>query len=50
MDEYETKIDLAKAYIDMGDIDAAKTIAEDVLAKGSKQQQQAAQALLDELK
>ncbi|WP_140912444.1 FimV/HubP family polar landmark protein [Methylomonas koyamae] len=50
MDEYETKIDLAKAYIDMGDLDAAKTIAEDVLAKGSKQQQQVAQALLDELK
>ncbi len=50
MDEYETKIDLAKAYVDMGDLDAAKTIAEDVLAKGSKQQQQAAQALLDELK
>ncbi|WKJ89844.1 FimV/HubP family polar landmark protein [Methylomonas montana] len=50
MDEFETKIDLAKAYIDMGDTEAARSIAEDVLAKGSKQQQQAAQALLDELK
>ncbi|WP_132325042.1 MULTISPECIES: FimV/HubP family polar landmark protein [Methylomonas] len=50
MDEFETKIDLAKAYIDMGDTEAAKLIAEDVLSKGSKQQQQAAQALLDELK
>jgi pilus assembly protein FimV len=50
MDEFETKIDLAKAYIDMGDAEAAKLIAEDVLSKGSKQQQQAAQALLDELK
>ncbi|WP_446810006.1 FimV/HubP family polar landmark protein [Methylomonas sp. 2BW1-5-20] len=50
MDEFETKIDLAKAYIDMGDTDAARLIAEDVLSKGSKQQQQAAQALLDELK
>lgn len=50
MDEFETKIDLAKAYIDMGDTDAAKMIVEDVLVKGSKQQQQTAQALLDELK
>lgn len=50
MDEFETKIDLAKAYIDMGDTEAAKLIAEDVLSKGSKQQQQSAQALLDELK
>ncbi|MBD9354882.1 FimV/HubP family polar landmark protein [Methylomonas albis] len=50
MDEFETKIDLAKAYVDMGDTEAAKSIAEDVLSKGSKQQQQAAQALLDELK
>ena len=50
MDEFETKIDLAKAYIDMGDADAAKVIAEEVLAKGSAEQKQAAQALLDELK
>ncbi len=50
MDEFETKIDLAKAYIDMGDVEAARAIAEDVVAKGSKQQQQSAQALLDELK
>lgn len=50
MDEYETKIDLAKAYIDMGDTETAKSIATDVLEKGSKQQQRAAQALLDELK
>gem|GEM_PF-378169 len=50
MDEFETKIDLAKAYIDMGDTETAKSIANDVLEKGSKQQQAAAQALLDELK
>lgn len=50
MDELETKIDLAKAYIDMGDAEAAKSIAQDVLLKGSKQQQQAAQELLDSLK
>ncbi|QPK62180.1 fimbrial protein FimV [Methylomonas sp. LL1] len=50
MDEFETKIDLAKAYIDMGDAAAAKAIAEEVLKKGTAEQQQAAQALLDELK
>lgn len=49
MDEFETKIDLAKAYIDMGDNDAAKSIAEEVLAKGSKEQKIAAQAILDDL-
>lgn len=49
MDEFETKIDLAKAYIDMGDAEAAKTIAEEVLAKGNNEQKQAAQAILDEL-
>jgi len=49
MDEFETKIDLAKAYIDMGDADAAKTIAEEVLEKGNQEQKQAAQAILDEL-
>ncbi len=50
MDEYETKIDLARAYIDMGDMDAAKVIAEEVLEKGNEQQKKTAQAILDELK
>lgn len=50
MDEFETKIDLAKAYIDMGDAAAATSIAEEVLEKGTPEQKQAAQALLDELK
>ncbi|MCK9605269.1 MAG: fimbrial protein FimV [Methylomonas sp.] len=50
MDEFETKIDLAKAYIDMGDAEAAKSIATEVLEKGTPEQKQAAQALLDELK
>lgn len=49
MDEFETKIDLAKAYIDMGDIEVAKKIAAEVLEKGSKEQKQQAQAILDEL-
>lgn len=49
MDELETKLDLAKAYIDMGDADAAKDIAREVLEQGSAEQKKVAQALLDEL-
>jgi len=49
MDELETKIDLAKAYIDMGDSDAAKSIAEEVLEKGNEEQKKAAQDIIDQL-
>lgn len=47
MDEFDTKIDLAKAYIDMGDPEAAKVIVEEVMQKGNKEQQQEAKQLLD---
>jgi pilus assembly protein FimV len=50
MDELETKLDLAKAYIDMSDIDAAKDIASEVLEKGTAEQKKVAQALLNDLK
>jgi pilus assembly protein FimV len=50
MDEFETKLDLAKAYIDMGDAESAKSIVEDVVVKGSAEQQRAAQTILNELK
>jgi len=49
MDEFETKIDLAKAYIDMGDMPAAKAIAEEVLERGSVAQKLEAQAIIDKL-
>ncbi len=49
MDELETKLDLAKAYVDMGDADAAKDLAREVLEHGTVEQQKIAQALLDEL-
>ena len=49
MDELETKIDLAKAYVDMGDSDAAKNIAEEVLEKGNEEQKKAAQDIIDQL-
>jgi len=49
MDEFETKIDLAKAYVDMGDEVSAKDIAQEVLEKGSDAQKTEAQAILDKL-
>ena len=48
-DELETKIDLAKAYIDMEDTDSAKAIAEEVLEKGNEKQKQAAQDIIKQL-
>jgi pilus assembly protein FimV len=50
MDELETKLDLAMAYIDMNDSDAAEDIAREVLEKGSPEQQMTAQTMLDRLK
>ncbi len=49
MDEIETKLDLAKAYIDMGDTDSAKDIIMQVLETGSGEQKKSAQQLLKEL-
>ena len=49
MDEFETKIDLAKAYIDMGDESAAKDIVQEVLDKGNNVQKDEAQAIIDQL-
>ena len=49
MDEFETKIDLAKAYIDMGDEQAARNIAQEVLEKGNEAQKGEAQAIIDKI-
>jgi pilus assembly protein FimV len=46
MNEIGTKLDLARAYIDMGDPDGAKSILEEVIGEGSAQQKQEAQELL----
>jgi FimV-like protein len=46
MSEIGTKLDLARAYIDMGDPDGAKSILEEVIGEGSPQQKQEAQELL----
>jgi len=49
IDEAETKLDLADAYIDMGDPDGARYILEEVLADGSDEQKTRAQSLLDSI-
>lgn len=49
-DELESKIDLAKAYLDMDDLEMARTICEQVLLDGNPLQQALAQTLLDEIK
>lgn len=49
MDELETKLDLARAYRDMGDNESAKDIVTEVLEKGSAEQKKVAQVLFDEL-
>jgi len=48
-DEVGTKLDLAQAYIDMGNADGARTILSEVLSEGDETQKTEAQALLDKL-
>jgi pilus assembly protein FimV len=49
-DAATTKLDLARAYIDMGDEDGAREILTEVLQEGSNEQQQAANELLAKLR
>ncbi|MEZ5561359.1 MAG: FimV/HubP family polar landmark protein [Gammaproteobacteria bacterium] len=49
MTEVGTKLDLARAYVDMGDPDGARSILNEVLEEGDPAQQQEARKLLDEL-
>jgi pilus assembly protein FimV len=49
MTEVGTKLDLARAYVDMGDPDGARSILEEVLNEGDDSQKQQAQQLLDAL-
>ena len=49
MTEVGTKLDLARAYIDMGDPEGAKSILEEVLSEGDSGQRSEAQALIDAL-
>ena len=49
MTEVGTKLDLARAYVDMGDPAGARSILDEVLDEGDEGQRQQAQALLDSL-
>jgi pilus assembly protein FimV len=49
MSEVGTKLDLARAYMDMGDPDGARSILREVLQEGSTGQRQEAQRLIDSI-
>ncbi|WP_200181184.1 FimV/HubP family polar landmark protein [Ectothiorhodospira mobilis] len=48
-DEISTKLDLARAYIDMGDAEGARTTLEEVIAEGNEAQQQEARELMQQI-
>lgn len=49
LNEVGTKLDLARAYIDMGDAEGAKHILDEVIEEGDAQQKQEAQKLMQHL-
>jgi pilus assembly protein FimV len=48
-DPIDTKLDLARAYMDMGDADGARAMLEEVMNEGTQMQRDAAQRLIDSL-
>jgi len=48
-DEVETKLDLARAYLEMDDRDGARDILDEITREGTEKQRQEAQKLLDSL-
>lgn len=48
-DETATKLDLARAYIDMGDGDGARSILEEVMSEGNEQQKKQAAELVSQI-
>jgi len=48
-DDTDTKLDLARAYIEMGDIDGAKGMLEEVVAEGNVAQKASAENLIEAL-
>ena len=49
MSEVGTKLDLARAYMDMGDPEGARSILDEVLQEGNASQKQEAQRLIASL-
>ncbi len=48
-DPIDTKLDLARAYLDMGDADGARSMLDEVMKEGSQMQQDTARRLLENL-
>ncbi len=48
-DEITTKLDLAQAYVEMGDGEGARSMLEEVVEAGNEEQKQQAQELLDKI-
>ena len=48
-DECATKLDLARAYVDMEDVDGAKELLQEVVQEGNDAQKQEAKDLMDKL-
>ncbi len=48
VDEVSTKLDLARAFIDMGDTEGARGSLEEVISEGNEEQKAEARALLDQ--
>jgi pilus assembly protein FimV len=49
VDEVSTKLDLARAYLDMGDAEGTRSILDEVIADGNDEQKQEAEELLNQL-
>ena len=49
LDEVSTKLDLARAYIDMGDPDGAKSILDEVMEEGSDHQKDEARGIMAQM-
>jgi pilus assembly protein FimV len=49
LDEVGTKLDLARAYIDMGDPDGARSILDEVLEEGNDEQKKEAETLMSQI-
>lgn len=49
LDEVGTKLDLARAYVDMGDKEGAQSIVDEVMQEGTDEQKEEAQELLKQL-
>ena len=48
-DEVGTKLDLARAYIDMGDVEGAREILDEVMSEGSEEQRDQANAMIGKI-